>query len=453
MKKYFLLALVLILTLTNISAVYAGYDTLTPVALKAEQTAPEISAESAILINADSGEILYQKQSHKKQYPASITKLMTVLLALEKGNTEDIMTFSRNAVFSIERNSNHIAIDVDEELSLMDGLHAIMLVSANEVSNGVAEHIGGSMEDFALLMTQRAKELGCKNTNFTNANGLHSEDHYTTAYDMALIAKELLKFDLFKEIATTTYYEIDPTNIQPEMRYLHMQNKMVVPSSNYYYEYCIGGKTGFTDQALNTLVTFAQKDGMNLICVVLKENGAANTYKDSIALFDYAFNNYTSVSLFTAEGYETKVKTEAVNPETKEPISVTLKASGNFIATVPKGTNTSAIQKVYSCPDTVSSAAAGEAIGNIKFIYDDTELGKIDLVAQNSVRAGSGLDSGRSFSIIKILLTIAVFAVIVFIILIVYVLIRREIMYQRRKRRRRQRMRALKNQNRIKESQ
>ena len=145
MKKYFLLALVLILTITNITTAFAGYDELTPIVLKTDEAAPEILAESAILINADSGEIIYQKESSKKQYPASITKLMTVLLALEKGDPSDMMTFSRDAVFSIERNSNHIAIDVDEKLSLLDGLHAIMLVSANEVSNGVAEYISGDM--------------------------------------------------------------------------------------------------------------------------------------------------------------------------------------------------------------------------------------------------------------------------------------------------------------------
>ncbi len=448
MKKYFLLALVFILTLTNISTVFADYNKLTPIVLKSDEIAPEIAAESAILINADSGEIIYQKESNKKQYPASITKLMTVLLALEKGDTSDIMEFSRNAVFSIERNSNHIAIDVDEKLSVMDGLHAIMLVSANEVSNGVAEYISGSMEDFAVLMTERAKELGCKNTNFTNANGLHDDNHYTTAYDMALIAKELLKFDLFKEIATTTYYEIEPTNIQSEKRYLHMQNKMVMPATKYYYEYCIGGKTGFTDQALNTLVTYAEKDGMTLICVVLKENGAANTYKDSIALFDYAFNNYTSVPLFSAEGYESTVKTEVIDPDTKEPISVTLKANSNFYATVPKGTNTSSIQKKYSCPEVISSATAGETIGEISFMYNDIKLGSVDLVAQNSIRSGNGLVSERSISFIKIIIIAVIFAVVGFALFLAYAYIRREIMYRRRKRRRRQRLQALRNQNR-----
>ena len=448
MKKYFLLALVLILTITNISTAFAGYDKLTPVVLKADEEAPEIMAESAILINADSGEIIYQKESGKKQYPASITKLMTVLLALEKGDPSDMMTFSRNAVFSIERNSNHIAIDVDEKLSLSDGLYAIMLVSANEVSNGVAEYISGDMDEFAKLMTKRAQELGCKNTNFTNANGLHSEDHYTTAYDMALIAKELLKFDLFKELATTTYYEIEPTNIQSEKRYLHMQNKMVMPSSKYYYENCIGGKTGFTDQALNTLVTYAEKDGMTLICVVLKENGAANTYKDSTALFEYAFNNYTSVPLFSASGYETTVKTDVVNPDTKDPVSVTLKANRDFYATVPKGTNTSFIQKKYNCPEIISSAAAGEAIGEISFMYNDIKLGSVDLVAQNSVRSGEGPASGRSISFVKIIVIILIFAFVGFMLLLVYAYIRREIMYRRRKRRRRQRMQALRNQNR-----
>lgn len=442
MKKIFLLLLVFLLTLANITSAFASYTDLRTLAMKASAEEPEVSCESAILINAETGEILYGKNIDEKLYPASITKLMTVLLALESDVVDDTIVFSRNAVFSIERNSNHIACDVDERLPVIDGLYAILLESANEVSNGIAELISGSMEDFALLMTKRAKELGCTNTNFTNANGLHDENHYTTAHDMALIAKELLKFDLFTEIATTATYEIAPTNIQSETRYMHMQNKMVLPSSNYYYEYCIGGKTGFTDQALNTLVTFAKKDGMTLICVVLKDNGAASTYNDSVSLFNYGFDNYETASLFTAQGYETTVKAE--NGE-----ALTLKADSDFSVTLPKGSNVSSIQKIYTCPETVSSAKKGDAIGSIKFVYNDTDLGEVSLISQSTV-SGSSSSADSGINILGILIKLLILLVVLFIAFLVYCYIKREIRYRKRKRLRQKRLQAIKAQNRTK---
>ncbi len=437
MKKYFLIALVLILSLTSSLNAFASFTELRPVSIKAEVSYPAVEAESAILINGDTGEVLYEKNAEKIQYPASITKLMTVLLALENGNPESTLTFSHDAVFSIERGSNHIAIDEGEKLPFMDALYAILLESANEVSNGMAEHISGSMEDFSTLMNIRAKELGCTNTNFVNAHGLHDDNHYTTAHDMALIAKELLKFDLFKQVATTTTYEIAPTNIQSETRYMHMQNKMVLPGSNYYYEPCIGGKTGFTDQALNTLVTYAKKDGMTLICVVLRDNGAA-TYTDSIALFDYGFNNYTTASLFTSAGYETTVKTESGE-------TITLKADGDFGVTVPKDTNISAIQKVFSCPDTVSSVKRGEAVGSINFTLGDTKLGSVKLLAQTTVN-GSEDETSGSFNIVDFITKVIIFLIAAFIIFFVYCYIKREIHYRRRKRRRKERLKEMRRQ-------
>lgn len=437
MKKYFLLPFVLILTVINIVPAFADYTSLKSIPMQSVEAAPEISAESAIVINADTGDIIYEKNSHKKQYPASITKLMTVLLTLENGSTQDIITFSHDAVFSIERNSNHIAIDVGEELSVADALYAVMLESANEVANGLAEYISKDMDSFAVLMTERAKELGAENTNFTNANGLHNDNHYTTAYDMALIAKELLKYDIFKEIAKTASYQIAPTNLQPEIRYLNMQNKMVLPSSPYYYEYCIGGKTGFTDQALNTLVTYAEKDGMTLICVVLKENGAALTYNDSAALFDYAFNNYNSLKVFSADGYTTTVKCG--------DIPITLKADSDFYTTLPKSINVSSIQKKFICPEAVSGPVhKGDIIGSIEFIYNGISLGHINLVADsNSSDAAESTE--KSIFSIKTIIIVFVSAVIITVILL---LIKNEINYRKKRARRRKRLEELKNKHR-----
>lgn len=174
---------------------------------------------------AASGEILYDKDADKKMYPASITKLMTILLALENGKLTDEITFSHDAVYNIEPGSAHIAILEGETLTLEQVLRAIILRSANEASNGVAEYVDGSVEAFAKHMTERAKELGCTNTNFVNANGLFDENHYTTAHDMALIARELLKHEEYRSMMSETDYEIPPTNLQTETRYLHGQHR------------------------------------------------------------------------------------------------------------------------------------------------------------------------------------------------------------------------------------
>ena len=259
-----------------------------------------LSAETAILMDARSGKVLYDKNADQKMYPASITKLMTLLLTLEKGSLSDTITFSHDAIYSIEPGSAHIAIMEGEILTLEQVLRAIILRSANEASNGAAEYVDGSVEAFAKHMTEKAKELGCKSTNFINANGLHSEDHYTTAYDMALIAKALLQNDAYRSIMSETYYEIPPTNKQPEMRYLHGQHQMLNPNSLYYYADAIGGKTGFTSEAMNTLVTYAKRDDTELIAVVMKCNGAEH-YVDTAALFDYGFANYETVKAFSAE--------------------------------------------------------------------------------------------------------------------------------------------------------
>ncbi|MBQ9090670.1 MAG: D-alanyl-D-alanine carboxypeptidase, partial [Anaerotignum sp.] len=219
------------------------------------EAALTLAAETAILMDAASGEVLYEKNANQKMYPASITKLMTILLALENGELTDEITFSHDAVYSIEQGSAHIAIQEGETLTLEQVLRAIILRSANEASNGVADYVAETTEAFAVKMTERAKELGAKNTNFINANGLHNENHYTTAHDMALIAKELLTHEEYRSMMSETYFEIPPTNKQEEIRYLHGQHQMLNENSLYYYEDAIGGKTGFTSEALNTLVT------------------------------------------------------------------------------------------------------------------------------------------------------------------------------------------------------
>lgn len=253
---------------------------------------PIITCQSAVVMDASTGQIIYEKDAYSKQFPASTTKIMTTLIALEKGNQGDTLTMSENAIWGIDRDSSHIGLDVGEEINMKDGLYAIMMSSANEVCIGVAEHISGDTDSYCQLMNDKAKELGCVSTNFVNVNGLHDDNHYTCAYDLALITRAALSNEQFREMAACTYYEIPATNKVDDIRYLWQNNNLINQSSEYYYSFCTGGKTGFTDQAGGTLVTWASYNGMELICVVMNTFPQDNTFSDSIKLYDYMFYNY-----------------------------------------------------------------------------------------------------------------------------------------------------------------
>lgn len=254
-------------------------------------------AESAVVMDIDSGAFLYAKNMDTAKYPASITKIMTVLLTIENCRLNERVTFSKNAIFGIERNSSHIGIRVGEILSVEDCLYGMMLESANEVCLAVAEHIGGSVEGFVAMMNQKAAELGCTNTNFTNPNGLPDENHYTTAHDMALIAQAAYKNPTFREVCRTRIHRIPTTNICGEDRWLNNHHKML-PEREYSYAYCTGGKTGYTQAALNTLVTYAERDGRRLVCVSLRTNGA-QYYPDTASLLNYGFDNFQNITLYS----------------------------------------------------------------------------------------------------------------------------------------------------------
>lgn len=345
-----------------------------------------LTAETAVLMDAASGEILYEKNADQKMYPASITKLMTILLALENGSLTDEITFSHDAIYSIEPGSAHIAIQEGETLTLEQVLRAIILRSANEASNGVAEYVAGSIDAFAEKMTARAKELGCTNTNFVNANGLHSENHYTTAHDMALIAKELLTHEEYRAMMSETYYEIPPTNKQTETRYLHGQHQMLNPNAIYYYEDAIGGKTGYTSEALNTLVTYANRDGMELIAVVMKCTGA-NHYVDTAALFDYGFEHYESATLVSAADYsKTITVVETVKEKPIELEKITAAPAADVSATLPKGTDLSNLHIAMDCPETIEAPIKeGQTVGTLTVTLDGKTIQTVDLLAQKSV--------------------------------------------------------------------
>ncbi|HIV37928.1 MAG TPA: D-alanyl-D-alanine carboxypeptidase [Candidatus Blautia stercorigallinarum] len=253
--------------------------------------APEITEETGVLMEASTGQILFDKSMDEIRYPASTTKVMTALLILE--NVEDlsqIVTFTDVITPDLAPGNSTINARVGEQLTVEQCLYAIMLASANEVCTQMAVYVAGSVENFVSMMNERAQELGCQNTHFVNANGLPDPNHYTTAHDLALILAAAIQNEDFCRISGSATYTIPATNMTDSPRNLENSNGLI-KNGKYHYEGVIAGKTGHTEAAKNTLVTAASRDGMTLVCVVLRSDGE-DRFIDTVNLFDYGFDNF-----------------------------------------------------------------------------------------------------------------------------------------------------------------
>lgn len=331
------------------------------------------TSPSAIVMEMSTGTILYEKNSKEKLYPASITKIMTVMIALEHCELNEIVTFSDASIDNTE--GSGIARDYGEQMTMEDCLYAIMLASANECAYAVAEHVAGSIEAFADLMNAKAAELGCINTNFVNPHGLHDDNHYTCSYDMALIGRAAYENETFRIITGTKAHMIPPTNKHEEETPLQNHNKLLhrYQSGNYVYEYCTGGKTGYTTDANSTLVTFAEKDGMALVSVVMNTDKVSE-WTDSIAMFNYGFDNFHLVGV--AEN-ETKYSVqEEINDGGlggNQPF-VILDNNANII--LPKTAEFAEAKSAIAYNNEVSEVA-----GTITYTYAERVVGTANIVA------------------------------------------------------------------------
>lgn len=332
---------------------------------------PEIAGNSAIVMEASTGTVLYEKNSHEELYPASITKIMTALLAIENSSLDEEVTFSKNAVYKTE--GSGISRDVDEVMSMKECLYALMLESANECAYAIAEHVGGDYDTFIQMMNDKAAELGCQNTHFSTPHGLPDETHYTSAYDMALISREALQNETFRLITSTKRYTIPPTNKHAEETYLSNHHKMLNAwkgDSSYVYDGCIGGKTGYTSAANSTLVTFAERDGMTLICVVMNEQ-SPNHYLDTTNLLNYCFENF---QLWNVAENETKYTSDVMENKifANEESFLTLDEESSIV--LPKAAAfTDAVSEVKE--DTTSK----DKVGSIQYTYAQRNVGKADI--------------------------------------------------------------------------
>ena len=373
------------LILTIISAVCLG-----KVDVKAADywpDAPETLSPSVILMEESTGTILYEKNMDEAHYPASITKIMTTLLALENGNLSDMVTFSDDAINNTE--GSGIARDYGEQMTLEQCLYGVMLESANECAYAVAEHVGGTVENFVDMMNAKAKELGCTNTHFANPHGLQDENHYTTAHDMALIAQAAYQNETFRIIIGTKMYTIPPTNKHAEEKVLRNHHDMLCTYHNanrkYLYPYCVGGKTGYTATANSTLVTYAEKDGMTLICVVMNTQ-SPNQFIDTVNLFDYAFDNFQVLNVAendTDYSAETTVDNGNLNN-----IAPFVELDKDAVIVLPKTAEFS---------DTSSSVEYNdsdpEIAGSITYTYAGRNVGKADIKTTGVVVEGYAFDN------------------------------------------------------------
>ena len=267
--------------------------------------ASETNSTAHILIDADTGIIISGSNIHEHRYPASLTKLMTALLLLEHTDMSENIMMSHDALFSIPRSSSHIAMNVGESITALEALYAIMLASANDVSNAIAEHIIGYGGDFfhaeasfASLMTIRARQLGAYNTTFKNAHGLHNPYQVTTAYDISLIMRELITHPIFLEVINTRFTTVGPTRFQHLERPLNNTNRMIQPG-DFFHGYVVGGKTGFTNEAAHTFAAYS-RNGAGLISVVL-ETQRFGIFTETARLLDYGFSQYGNIELLNTD--------------------------------------------------------------------------------------------------------------------------------------------------------
>lgn len=388
MKKYRLLsALFAIALLTSLLVPFSSF------ALEE----PELTARCALLVDANYDEVLYEKSAREKAYPASITKVMTALLvceAIERGelSADQMITASTTSQEGLHPNGSTANIKAGEVMSVEDLLYCLLLPSANEAANILAEAVSGDVTTFVALMNRRAQELGCTGTHFVNPHGLHDDDHYTTAYDIYLFMKAALEHPLFQTVVYTSVHEVPETNMSA-MRTLYNSNGLVSQWQyrGYRYEKCIGGKTGTTDEAGRCLVAAAVDGDDYLISVILgaeavtREDGTTDLrqFTESSTLLKWGFANFQRVTISKGDTPVAQVDVTL----SQEADSVMVKPVGEFSRTLPVDMDLNDIDSTITLfQNTVEAPVEeGQVLGTMTLSYEDEVYGTLDLVAVNSV--------------------------------------------------------------------
>lgn len=342
--------------------------------------APAIEAAGAVLMEVETGTVLYAKNPDTQFYPASITKIMTALLTLEDSRMTDMVVYEGEAFRELPPNYAYLTVSPGENMSVEDCLSALLIISANNVANALAVHDAGTIADFAEKMNERAVQAGAKNTHFNNPSGEHESNHYTTPYDMCRIMRECIQFDEFKAIAGARVRTLKATNKRKEEIDIYALHRMLFPTRSEYYKYCVCGKTGYTDQAGNTLITYAEKDGMKLVCCVMKCAGGV-TYSDTEALFEYGFDNFKVVDASgTDERFTLKDAGIFSSKDLASTSSFNIEIPENSSVVLPAGVG---LNKVDTDIRYLTDAEDG-CFAEIDYKYEDMIVGSARLKMSNT---------------------------------------------------------------------
>ena len=364
---------------------------------------PGVESKSAVLMDVDSGTVLYSKKPNDKHYPASITKVMTALVALENSSLDDVVTYSADAVAQSYGGTSSISRDIGEKMTMEESLYGMMHESANECAWAIAEHVGGTEENFVKMMNEKAKSLGCTHTHFDNPNGLPDKKHWTTALDMAKISRAAYQNPVFAKITGTKTYVIPPTNKHKDSTYLNNHHCMLnyYHTSKYLYDYCVGGKTGYTVAAKSTLVTYAKKDGRTLVCVVMCAQ-TPNHWLDTRKLLDWGFKNFKSVKV--SELSSLTQDTSKLGSTNYGADSSLISVDNSATIMIPKKASESDVSVSLS----KSSSSDDSVIGLMVFKYGTKKVGTYQLKANSSDETSypfhnlSAKDNSGSGSVIQI---------------------------------------------------
>lgn len=386
-KSFFSNLIVCLLLLLSLNIVFSSFVSAD------EESLPDISSPSALLMDYSSGKILYEKNINEKRYPASLTKIMTAIIVLENCELSDTATVSYDAVMSLSSGYVTANLQVGEELTIEQLLYVLMVGSSNDAAIVLAEHVSGSVENFATLMNEKAKELGCTSTNFVNPNGAHDENHYSTAYDLALIAKYAMQNDTFRTLVSTTFYTLPTTNkYDREDRIFRTTNSLLQldnsdRADNYYYKYATGIKTGFTTPAGNCLIASANKNNLELITVVLgagqTKDGLSQRYLDTLSIFDYGYNTYTLKEI-TSSGRV--VQTLNVKNATRNTKKLDAVVENDIYALMKQADKDSTVLPEIKLNDNLKAPIKkGEIIGSVTYTVEGIEYTE-NLLANNDVK-------------------------------------------------------------------
>lgn len=344
--------------------------------------ADELTAEGAIVIDANSGAVIWGKNINEQYCPASITKLMTALVVLDECSLDEEVTVTHEAVSNLESGASAVGLGEGDKLSVEELLYAMLLRSANDAANVLAYHVSGSIEDFAAEMTANAKEIGCKNTVFRNPSGLTSPENLTTAYDMALIGAECSKTPGFLEIERELSYRVSGDSKYPDGFTVHQEHKMILKNTQYSDPRVIGGKTGFIKASGNTLVTIAEDNGLRLVAVVLRDKNPQH-YTDTEQLLNFGFDNFENKII------EDPIRDfDAVNRLAADKIisegMTEIAADSEAVLTLPKGADINDVTASYEY--NLDESAPEGALAKLTFKYADVNVGSIYLVDDRTSR-------------------------------------------------------------------